>query len=100
MLMLSYEAVSRYSSFQAKSATYPTKGLYPQSDGSLAIVHIDASKGFVHMWVHLSLAIFAIFDQKRQLKLLEMAFDQVQTCLIFPIRWAVCLYFSLIVHFR
>ena len=64
------------------------KGVYPQSDGSLAIVHIDASKGFVDLWVHLSFAIFAIFDQERQLKLLEMAFDQVQTCLIIPLRWA------------
>ena len=43
---------------------------------------------FVDQWVHLSFAIFAIFDLKRQLKLLEMAFDQVQTCLIFPFRWA------------
>ena len=102
-----------------------SEGLYPQRDGSLAIVHIDAFKGFVDLWLHLSLAIFAIFDQKRQLKLLEMAFDQVQTCLIFPFRWAhfpikngrktqwvhpfsmnfngfrsVCLYISLIVHFR
>ena len=30
----------------------------------------------------------AIFDLKRQLKLLEMACDQIQTCLIFPLRWA------------
>ena len=56
------------------------KGVYPQSDVSLAIVDIDASKGVVDLWVHLSFAIFAIFDLKRQLKLLEMAFDQVQTC--------------------
>ena len=73
----------------------------------------------------LSFAIFAIFDLKRQLKLLEMAFDQVQTYLIFPFCWAhfpiknshkaqgvllfsmnfnsfraVCLYFSLKVHFQ
>ena len=99
-------------------------GVYPQNDGSLAIVDMDASKGFVDLWVHLSFAIFAIFDLKIQLKLLEMAFDQVQTCLIFPFRWAhfpiknsrkaqwvhpfsmnvngfhsVCLYFSLKVHF-
>ena len=65
-----------------------SKGVYPQSDGSLAIVHIDASKGFVDLWVHLSFAIIAIFDQKRQPKLLEMAFAVVQTCLIFPFRWA------------
>ena len=36
------------------------------------VVDIDAMKGFVDQWVHL----------------LEMAFDQVQTCLIFPFRWA------------
>ena len=42
-------------------------------------------KGFVDLWVHLPFAIFAIFDVKRQLKLLEMAYDQVQTCLIFPL---------------
>ena len=58
--------------------------MYPQSNGSLATVDIDASKRFVDLWVHSSFAIFAIFDLKRQLKLLEMAFDQVQTCLIFP----------------
>ena len=62
--------------------------MYPQSDGSLAIVDIDASKGFVDLWEHLALAIFAYFDLKRQLKLLEVACDQVQTCLIFPLRWA------------
>ena len=62
--------------------------MYPQSDVSLAIVDIDASKGFVDLCVHLSFAIFAILDQKRHLKLLEMARDQVQTCLIFPLRWA------------
>ena len=64
------------------------KGVYPQSDGSLAIVDIDASKGFVDLWVHLSFSIFSIFDVKIQLKLREMAYDQVQTCLIFPLRWA------------
>ena len=60
--------------------------MYQQSEGSFAIVNIDASKGFVDVWVHLSFAIFAIFDLKIQLKLLEMAFNQVQTCLIFPFR--------------
>ena len=53
------------------------------------IVDIDASKGFVDLWVHLTYAIFAVFDVTRQPKLLEMAWDQVQTCLIFPLRWAV-----------
>ena len=51
-------------------------------------VDINASKGFVDLWVHLSFGIFAIFDVKGELKLLEMAYDQVQTCLIFPLQWA------------
>ena len=51
-------------------------------------IDIDALKVFVDLWVHLSFANFVIFDLKRQLKLLEMACDQVQTCLIFPLRWA------------
>ena len=104
---------------------YAPKGVYPQSDGSLAIVDINVSIWFVNLWVCLSFEIFAIFDLKRQLKLLEMAFDQVQTCLLFPFRWAhfpiknsrkaqwvhpfsknfngfrsICAYFSLKVHFR
>ena len=37
---------------------------------------------------NLFFAIFALFDGKRELKLLEIACDQVQTCLIFPLRWA------------
>ena len=64
------------------------QGVYPQSEGSLAIVYINSSKGFVNLLVHLSFAIFAIFDDKRQLKLLEMACHQFQTCLIFPLRLA------------
>ena len=51
--------------------------MYPQSDGNLVVVDINASKGFVNQWVHLSFAIVVIFDLKRQLKFLEMAFDQV-----------------------
>ena len=31
-------------------------------------IYIDVSKVFVNLWVHLSFAIFAIFDLKRQLK--------------------------------
>ena len=62
--------------------------MYPQSDGRLATIDIDASKGFVDLWVHLLVAILALFDVKIELKLLQMACDQVQTCLIFPLRWA------------
>ena len=32
------------------------------------IVDIDASKGFADLWVHLTFAIFANFDFKKQLK--------------------------------
>ena len=31
--------------------------MYPQSDGGLAIVGIDASKGLIALWVHLFVAI-------------------------------------------
>ena len=31
--------------------------VYPQSDGSLAIVDIDASKVYVALWVHFFVAI-------------------------------------------
>ena len=48
------------------------------------IAAINASKEFVNLSVHLTFTSFAIVDVKRQLKLLEMACDQVQTCLIFP----------------
>ena len=33
------------------------KGVYPQNNGSLAIAHIDASKGFIDLWVHFFVAI-------------------------------------------
>ena len=52
------------------------------------MIDIDALKGFFDLWVQLSFANFAIFNLKRQLKLLETACDQVQTCLIFPLQWA------------
>ena len=45
--------------------------VYPQSDGSLAIVDIDASTEFVDLWEHLALTIFANFDVKKQLKWLS-----------------------------
>ena len=35
------------------------------------IVDIDALKGFVDLWVHLSFATFANFDLKKQLKWLS-----------------------------
>ena len=47
--------------------------MYPQNDGSLAVVDIDVSKGFVDLWEHLALAILANFDVK---KTTETAFDQ------------------------
>ena len=56
-------------------------------DGTINSHRMQSSKSMAQ-WKHLSFAIFAIFDQKRQLKLLEMACDQFLTCLIFPLRWA------------
>ena len=52
-----------------------SKGVYPQSDVDVspAMIDIDASKGFVDLWVHLSFTIFAIFDLERRLKLRQMA---------------------------
>ena len=31
--------------------------MYPQNDRRLAIAHIDASKGFIDLWVHFFVAI-------------------------------------------
>ena len=36
------------------------KWVYPQCDGSLAIVDFDASKGFIDPWVHFFVAIVDI----------------------------------------
>ena len=40
-----------------QSPTSLDQGLYPQRDGCLAIVNIDASKGFIDLWVHFFVAI-------------------------------------------
>ena len=37
------------------------QGVYPQSDGSLAIVDIDASKGLVDLWAHFFVAVEDIY---------------------------------------
>ena len=42
--------------------------VYQQSDRSLAIVDIDASKGFVDLWVHLFVAIEDIHRNGYRLK--------------------------------
>ena len=47
------------------------EGVYQQSDGDLAIVHIDALKGFVDLWVHLTFGIFVNFNKKNKLKWLS-----------------------------
>ena len=36
------------------------KGVYLQSDGSLAMIDIDASKGFIALWVHFFVATVGI----------------------------------------
>ena len=66
-----------------------TKGVYPQRDGSLAIVAIDASKGFIDLWVHSFVAIEDIQQNWYRRKWCFFLFRQnIQTCLIFPFRWA------------
>ena len=63
------------------------KGVYPQSDVSLAIVYIDASKGFVDLWVYFFVAIEDIHRNGYRQKRCFFGFDEIQTCLIFPLRW-------------
>ena len=55
--------------------------MYQQNDGSLAIAHIDASKGFIDLWVHF---FVAIEDNHFDGKGVFFCFDKIQTCLIFP----------------
>ena len=52
-----------------------TKGVYPHRDGSLATVGIDASKGFVDLWVHLFVAIVDIHRNGYRQKVLFFSFD-------------------------
>ena len=65
-----------------------SKGVYPQSDGNLAIVDIDASKGFVDLWVHFFVAIEDIHQKWLSTEVQFLGFNQIQTCLMFPLRWA------------
>ena len=46
------------------TAQIQDKGMYPQSDGSLAIVDIDASKGFVDLWEHFALRFLLFLCKK------------------------------------
>ena len=63
------------------------QGVYPQSNVSLAIVDIDASKGFVDLWVHFFVAIEDIHRNGYRQKRCSFDFNEIQTCLIFPLRW-------------
>ena len=56
-------------------------------DGTIDSHRKQYSKS-IAQWEHLSFAIFAIFDLKRQLKLLEVACAQFLTFLLFNLRWA------------
>ena len=49
--------------------------MYPQNEGSLAIVGIDASKGFVDLWVHFFAAIVDIHRNGYRQKVLFLGFD-------------------------
>ena len=60
--------------------------MYPQSNEGLAIV--DASKGFVDLWVHFFGAIEDIHRNGYRRKMCFFGFDQIQICLIYSLRWA------------
>ena len=65
------------------------EGVYTQSLDSLRLLSMGPSipiKSKYAQWEHLSFTIFANFDVKKQLKLLQMAFNQDLTCVIFPLR--------------
>ena len=51
------------------------KGVYPQSDGRLAMIDIDASKGLVDLWEHFFVAIVAIHRNGYQWKRCFFGFD-------------------------
>ena len=54
---------------------YFSKGVYPQSDGGLAIVDIDASKGFFDLWVHFLLSTEHFNQNSYGLKVQFLGFD-------------------------
>ena len=56
-------------------SVFTAKGLYPQSDGGLAIVDIDASKGFVDLWEHFFLATEHIHRNGYRLKVQILGFN-------------------------
>ena len=67
---------ARYSSYQQPLQDHcASKGVYPQSEGSLAIVGIDASKGFVDLWVHFFVVIVDIHQNACRQKVLIFGFD-------------------------
>ena len=51
------------------------KGVYPQSHRGLAIVAIDASKGFIALWVHLFVVIAWIHRNGYRRKRYFFGFD-------------------------
>ena len=60
----------KFQHYLKKNVTYTKPiGVYPQSDGSLAMIDIDASKGIIALWVHFFVAIDGIhrngYRQKR-----------------------------------
>ena len=59
--------------------------MYPQSDGGLAIVNIDASRGFIAQWVHLFVVIEGIHRNGYRRKRYLFCFDLVQTYISFAI---------------
>ena len=53
------------------------KGVYPQNHGSLEIVDIDASKGFIDLWVHFFVAIEDNYFDRKGVFLVSTKFEHV-----------------------
>ena len=53
------------------------KGVYPQNDGRLAVAHIDASKGFIDLWVHFVVAIEDNYFEGKGVFLVSTKFKHV-----------------------
>ena len=59
----------------SQAPTIVCEGVYPQSDGGLAIVDIDASEGFIALWVHLFVAIEELHRNEYRQKRYFFGFD-------------------------
>ena len=74
-LVLKAKALIVVSSLPLRDINQPLEGVYPQSDVSLVIGDIDASKGFVDLWVHFFLGTECINRNGYRCKVLFWGFN-------------------------